>query len=100
MQVQFADAPEFSGLVTAQSFAVAGSTIGVSGAGLATAGTRSTAASCTRPTRGSPGWSLDHVDAMSAALSGIQAGTFIESCSTQIGVGGETFIGKVAIATG
>lgn len=43
---------------------------------------------------------IDHVGAMSAALSGIQAGTFIESSPTQVGVGGGAYNGKVAIAAG
>jgi|GEM_PF-5375324 len=37
---------------------------------------------------------------MSAALSSIQAGTFIESCPTEFGVGGGAYNGKYALALG
>jgi hypothetical protein len=43
---------------------------------------------------------VDRVGAMSAALSGIQAGTFIESCPTEFGVGGGVYNGKYALALG
>lgn len=43
---------------------------------------------------------VNRVGAMSAALSGIQAGTYIESCPTQVGVGAGTYNGKYAVAAG
>ena len=43
---------------------------------------------------------VDRVGAMSAALSSIQAGTFIESCPTEFGVGGGAYNGKYALALG
>ena len=101
INIQMADSPKFGNVVINDGGS--GKITGVSDGVLSSTSTDAVNGSQLYETNRDIGALDDRVSrvgAMSAALSGIQAGTYIESCPTQVGVGAGTYNGKYAVAAG